>query len=349
MSNDLLFFKMHNPTGMINQLMCVELAVGLKHETKRTTIINFISTSGESLNNFRLPIFTPNKEYNPQRKNFCSENQYPSIFDLIEYPKDIILIDENIEKFPQEDIEISGMMENYYYSNTDEIKEKEILFAEGRNKLFFEPEKNIHLKNTLGWYSRFFFDRSKELDLELSKIVFKKEYQDFANLVADSLEDFQGIHLRLTDHRKKMFRVNEESYYAALDLLQQKELPIVICTDEPRDLMVQKNLYRTILLDEYIIKNFSKEFKSLPFTDEIAFGLVCMLIMEKTKYFIGTSGSTYSAYIQRKRNQNNLPMPWEFLDKPNKEFSGPYSWNGYSLNGMQKMFWREWPESKLIY
>lgn len=347
--NNLLFFKMHNPTGMINQLMSVELAVGLSYETKRQLIMNYISTSGEHLNNFRIPIFTPNKEFNPQRVDFCSQNQYPSIFDLIDIPENIILIDENIEKFPQEDCSYSNIMTDYYYSNEEEPTELELYFADGRCRLVLEDNKNIHLKNTLGWYSRFFFNRSSGLDIQLSKIKFKKEYLDFADMVSKSIGEFQGVHVRLTDHRKKMHEVNFKNYSSGLDELMVNDLPIVVCTDEPSDKMIQDNLYRTILLDEYIINNFADDFKKLTFSDEIAFGLVCMLVMEKSKYFIGTSGSTYTAYIQRKRNQNNLSMPWEFFDKPDKSFSGPYSWNGYNLTPIQKMFWREWKESKLIF
>jgi hypothetical protein len=69
--------------------------------------------------------------------------------------------------------------------------------------------------------------------------------------------------------------------------------------------------------------------------------------MHKTKYFIGTSGSTYTAYIHRKRLQSGLKENFEFFDKPNKTFSGPYSWNNYDLEQGKKMWWREWKESLL--
>ncbi len=347
--NDLLFFKMHNPTGMINQVMSVELAVGLAHETNRSIIMNYISNSGDRLNSFRVPIYTPNQLYNPQRSNFCSTDQFPSIFDLLDVPVDMILIDEDINKFPQEHLSYSNIMTDYYYSNSDVVSDNELSFAEGRTKLFLEEGKNVHLKNTLGWYSRFFFNRSQALDLQLSKVKFKKEYQDFADMVAESLGDFQGIHLRLSDHRKVMFEAKEITYIEGLNSLEKNGLPIVICTDEPSDPMVQNNKYRTILLDEYIVNEFGNQFKQLTFSDEITFGLISMLVMEKSKYFIGTSGSTYTAYIQRKRNQQSLSMPWEFLDNPNKSHSGPYSWNNYDLDQMKKMFWREWDESKLNY
>jgi len=347
--NDLLFFKMHNPTGMINQVMSVELAVGLAHETTRQIVMNYISSSGDTLNAVRVPVYAPSLQCNPQREGFCSTNRLPSIFDLLDIPTSMILIDEDIQRFPQEDVCYSNVITDYYYSSADHVSEQELHFAEGRKRLHFEDGKNVHLKNTLGWYSRFFFNRSPQLDLELSKVRFKQEYLDFADLVVNSLGDFQGIHLRLSDHRVKMFETLEHEYAQALDRLEDNGLPIIICTDEPRDSMVQENLQRVTLLDEYVVSEFAEEFRRLPYNDEIVFGLVCMLVMERARYFIGTSGSTYSAYIQRRRNQQGMSMPWEFLDNPEQDATGPYSWNGYQLNAVQKMFWREWPESRLSY
>ena len=231
-----------------------------------------------------------------------------------------------------------------YFSKEDFISDKEIQFAEGRSRL--DLNKTLHIKNTLGWYSRFFFNRSPELDRKLSTVKFKKEYQDFADMVSNSIGEFQGGHIRLSDHLD-MFNTTQEMFENGLEKLEQNKLPIFISTCDPNNKMIQGNKHRFTLLDEYIVNNFRKEFLNLKFKDEVVFGLVCNLIMQKTKHFIGTSGSTYSGYIQRKRNQNMLLEDWSFWDEPSKKFDGPFSWNNYNLDNSRKMWWREWEESKL--
>ncbi len=345
MQKNKIFFQLWNPTGMINQVMSLELAVGLAHETKKETIVHYVSNNINKKNGIDIgPIYTPSSFYNPQRKNFTDSLQFPNLIDILDWETDLILINEKIEKFPQEVNLIDSMMRNVYFSNESNITNDELSFAEKRTRISFD--ENIHIKHTLGWYSRFFYNRSKELDLALSKVKFKQEYYDFSNMIVKSLGDFSGGHLRLSDHIK-MFNTTQEMFENGLDILEQKNLPIVISTDEPSHHIITDNHNRFILLDQYIVNNFSKEFKELRFRDEVIFGLICNLVMHKSKNFIGTSGSTYTGYIQRIRNQNCLDMAWKFWDNPNQNFSGPFSWNNYSLSNDNKMWWREWPESKL--
>jgi hypothetical protein len=340
-----LFFQLHNPTGMINQVMSLELAVGLSHETKKETIVHYISNQGDNLYNFKtVPIYTPSRWYNEQRKGFTDNDQFPHISDILEWDADITLIDEKISKFPQEELVIDSLITEGYFSKEDTISADEEQFAEGRQRL--DVTKNLHLKNTLGWYSRFFFNRSQSLDQCLSSVKFKKEYFDFAEMICKSIGEFQGGHIRLSDHLH-MFNTTQEMFEAGLAELEQNRLPIVISTCDPNNAMIQKNKHRFILLDEYIVNNFSKEFLSLKFKDEVVFGLICNIVMQKAKYFIGTSGSTYTAYIQRQRNQNNEIENWSFWDKPSDYYDGPFSWNNYNLENGRKMWWREWRESKL--
>lgn len=348
MKKDKIFFQLYNPTGMINQVMSLELAVGLAHETNRQLIIHYLSNNGDNSHNFnKVPIFSPSRFYNDQRKGFTDENQFPHLTDILEWEFiDAILIDEKIPYFPQEDVCYEHILGDNYYSRADDISNLELSFAEGRSKLIFPHGKNVHLKFTLGWYSRFFFERSKELDACLNSVRFKKEYYDLADLIADSLGKFQGAHLRLSDH-VNMFNTTQIMFEDGLSELEKNGLPIVISTDQPTHEMVVQNKSRFILLDEYIINNFGNEFQQLKFKDEVVFGLICNLVMHKAKEFIGTSGSTYTGYIQRKRNQNGLNEKWSFFDKPEHTVSGPYSWTNYPLENGQKMWWREWPESKL--
>jgi hypothetical protein len=339
-----LFFQLYNPTGLINQVMSLELVSGLAYEMNVPAIVHYAKytadTSLYSTNS--IPIFTPSRFYNKQREGFTNENQFPHLLDLLEFDQNLIFINEKINSFPQEEFVIDDILNNFYYSNKESVSDDEILFAEGRQRL--PLDKTLHLKLTLGWYSRFFYNRSPGLDKVISTVKFKKEYVDLANKIYYSIGHFQGMHLRLSDH-VKMFSTTQEMFEGWLDKFGQNNLPIVVTTCEPGHKMVQDNKHRFILLDEYIVNNFKDEFMALPFQDEVVFGLICNLIMHNATNFVGTSGSTYTAYIHRNRNQKGIET-WDFFDNPPKAIGEPYSWNNYPLDNGKKMWWREWPESK---
>lgn len=340
---------MWNPTSMINQVMCMEIAAGIQTVSKLPVLMHYVASEGDDLNRTkenRKPMYTPSLFHNQGRLDFTNQNQSAHISDILDWEADITLIDHKIDSFPQENLSISNLTEKYYYANPEsDLTEDETMFAEGRSRINLSA--GMHLRQTLGWYSVFFYNRDSNLDSALSNVRFKKEYTDLADLIVNSLGDFQGGHLRLSDHSERMFDTKQTMLENSLFKMEGNNLPIIISTCEPSHRMVQHNKKRFILLDEYIVNNFKKEFKELTVQDEIVFGLISNLVMQKSKYFIGTSGSTYTGYIQRKRNQNGLEENWDFFDEPKYEQTGPYSWNGSPLNMMQKNFWREWRESKL--
>jgi hypothetical protein len=343
MSNK-IFFQLYNPTGMINQVMSLELAVGLAHETKKDLIVHYVSNTGDDLYNSRtVPIFTPSRWHNEQRKDFTNPDQFPHLLDLMNFNENLTFIDTKIDFFKQEEFVIDDTLNGYYYSTENEISENESLFAEGRQRI--PLDKNVHLKKTLGWYSRFFYNRSPELDNALKSVRFKDVYVDLAKKISNSLGSFQGMHLRLSDHIK-MFNTTQDMFESWLSIYENNGLPIVVSTCEPGNKMIQDNKHRFILLDEYIVNNFRDDFMSLPFQDEVVFGLICNLVLHDSVNFVGTSGSTYSGYIHRVRNQRGVET-WDFFDNPPKATALPYSWNGYPLDNGRKMWWREWKESKL--
>jgi len=337
------FFQLYNPTGLMNQVMSLELAVGLSHELKKTAIIHFAQYTADPklYQTNSIPIFTPSRFFNKQREGFTDPNQFPHLLDLVDFDSDLVVIDQKIDSFKQEEIVIDDIMNNFYYSNESKILEDEKIFAEGRQRL--PLDKTLHLKLTLGWYSRFFYNRSPELNQKISSVKFKKEYVDLANKIYYSIGHFQGMHLRLSDH-VKMFNTTQEMFEQWLNKFGQNNLPIVVTTCEPGHKMVQDNKHRFILLDEYIVNNFRDEFMALPFQDEVVFGLICNLVMHNATNFVGTSGSTYTAYIHRNRNKKGIET-WDFFDNPTKAVGLPYSWNGYPIENGRKMWWREWPES----
>ena len=61
------------------------------------------------------------------------------------------------------------------------------------------------------------------------------------------------------------------------------------------------------------------------------FGLICNLVLHDSVNFVGKSGTTYTSYIQRNRNQKEIET-WDFFDNPPKAIAEPYSWNNYPLD-----------------
>ena len=325
--------------------MSLELATGLSNELNIPAIVHYAQYKADPnlYNTNSIAIFTPSRFYNKQREGFTNSEQFPHLLDLLDFDADLIFIDDKIDSFKQEQFVIDNLLNNYYYSNKPSISDDEIAFAEGRQRL--PLDKTLHIKRTLGWYCRFFYNRSPELNKAISSVKFKKEYTDLAKKISASLGNFQGMHLRLSDH-VNMFETTQEMFEGWLNNFEQNNLPIVVSTCEPGHKMVQDNKHRFILLDEYIINNFAEDFKALPFQDEVVFGLICNLVLHDSTNFVGTSGSTYSAYIHRVRNQKGIET-WEFFDNPPIAVGQPYSWNGHQLDNTRKMWWREWPESKV--
>lgn len=340
-----LFFQLYNPTGLINQVMSLELAAGLSNELNVPVIIHYGKYMADTnlFDTNSTAIFTPSTLYNQQREWFINSGQSPHLLDLLDFEQNLIFINEKIDSFPQEEFVIDDMINGFYYSNSHTVSDDEIAFAEGRQRL--PLDKTLHIKRTLGWYCRFFYNKSPELNKAISSVKFKKEYTDLAKKISVSLGNFQGMHLRLSDH-VNMFETTQEMFEGWLNNFEQNNLPIVVSTCEPGHKMVQDNRHRFILLDEYIINNFADDFKALPFQDEVVFGLICNLVLHDSVNFVGTSGSTYSAYIHRSRNQKDIET-WDFFDNPPKPEGTPYSWNGYPLDNTRKMWWREWKESKI--
>jgi hypothetical protein len=178
------------------------------------------------------------------------------------------------------------------------------------------------------------------LDEAIGSIKFKQEYWTFANKVASYIGEFNGIHLRLGDHRQN-YDVSEKEFDEAISMLSSKK--VVVLTDEvDSPMLLGKNI---TLLDDIIVDNFSEDFKMLPNRSEVAYGLVCALIMTYSNDFIGTLGSTYSNYIYRERlQQKNIRFKYMGVDE--EPHGHPFSWNTKTLEGYGSIS-REWPESKL--
>ena len=254
------------------------------------------------------------------------------------------MIDDKIDNFTNEDIRIENLMEYYSVNNLNTL-ENEDSFSEGRKRLNLDEHRNIHLRKTLGYYSRFFFDRNAELDRSISSVRFKPEYYELAGKIASSIGMFSGAHFRLADH-KAMFDPNNSILDSGISKINTG-LPIVMCTDEPNSELIKNSSYQYIMLDEYILSNFYKEFRDFRFKEEVSFGIINNLVMHHSQDFIGSPGSTYTGYIHRGINQKR-DIQWKIFGEDDHSAAGPYSWNGYnSKDSLTKQWWREWKESRL--
>ena len=76
-----IFFELWN-AGLFNQVLSLELAVGLAHETKRPLVVHFFSHNLEK----NIYISTPSTRCNDQRNNFTdrSFSNNPHLLDLID-------------------------------------------------------------------------------------------------------------------------------------------------------------------------------------------------------------------------------------------------------------------------
>lgn len=342
MSN--IFYQLYQPCGMFNQMTSIELAVGLANIYKKQLVIHNISNPpNPDYDNARVSIYSANYRYN-DRDGLVDTNVFPNISDLVDWENKEcnVLINDIVDSFTNQDIKINNLMQ-YYVSNNN-IEDQE--FSEGRSLLLIEENQNIHLSKTLGYYSRFFANRTKSLDLSLSSVRFKSEYYELAETIAKSIGNFNGAHFRLTDH-KQMFDANTNILDEGISKLHNQYLPLVMCTDHSNNTIIQKSDYNYIFLDQYILDNFYKEFRSFKFKEEVSFGILNNLVMHYSQDFIGSPGSTYTGYIHRALNQKR-DIQWKIFGENPYTQNGKYSWNGYeNKDSLTKQWWREWKESRL--
>lgn len=341
-----IFYQLYQPCGLFNQITSLETAIGLASRYKKQLVFHNINNPPNAdYGGARVPIYSANYKYN-SRSNLIDSNVFPSIADLLDWEnKDChILIDDKIDNFTNEDMRIENLMEYYSVNNLNTL-ENEDYFSEGRKRLNLNEHRNIHLRKTLGYYSRFFFDRNEELDRSISSVKFKPEYYELAEKIASSIGMFSGAHFRLTDH-KAMFDPNNSVLDSGISKINTG-LPIVMCTDEPNSELIKNSSYQYIMLDEYILNNFYKEFRDFRFKEEVSFGIINNLVMHYSQDFIGSPGSTYTGYIHRGINQKR-DIQWKIFGEDDHVANGPYSWNGYnSKDSLTKQWWREWKESRL--
>jgi len=341
-----IFYQLYQPCGLFNQITSLEIAVGISSRYKKQLVFHNISNPPNGdYNGARVPIYSANYKYN-NRSHLIDSNIFPNISDLLDWENKEcnILIDDIVNTFTHEDLRVENLMMFYSPSSKKYLKEEES-FSENRERLLLDDYNNIHLRKTLGYYSRFFFDRDSSLDRSLASVRFKPEYYQLAQKIAQSIGAFNGAHFRLTDH-KGMFDPDNNILDSGISQINNG-LPIVMCTDQSDSELISQSAYDYLLLDKYILDNFYKEFREFRFKEEVSFGILNNLVMHYSQDFIGSPGSTYTGYIHRGLNQKK-DIQWRIFGEEEHVQDGPYSWNGYkNKDSATKQWWREWKESRL--
>jgi hypothetical protein len=341
--NKKIYWQLHE-AGLINQVMSVEIGAGVSFMEKSP--IHFYGIN-----------FNNNKKIHPsgiipdERRKLYVGSETPKIFDLLDIPNDIKYSfgpDSNVSKEEKSScLELNDILK-YYYKCADGPNEKE--FSDGRVAIPLRSNSNINfVKFAFGFYSRFFFNRPKELDCFFSRLTFKKPYLDLAENIANNLGKFRGMHIRLTDHADK-YDHSPENLSKSQDHFKDKSLNLIISTDD-KHTIIEKTSIKGQFIDDIITHKYSREFMALPHHDEVVFGLMSLLTMSYAEEFVGTPGSTFSNYIHRLRINRGLDDNF-YCIKAGKHFdddkqNGPFSWNGNRNHTNTKSWWQEWKECKL--
>jgi len=325
-----LFIKLHG-TGLINQLMAIELAAGISSEGLYKPVVHNLLQDKNS------PIH--NKHVNNRIRRSLLSSVAPKITDLIDYDKNIEIV------FADNDLSLGheNVFGPQYYSGTLlEKSSKELEFSCSRININTINDQDIYLTYGNLWYSSFFFNRTQTINKAIQSVKFKEQYLLLAEKIAKSLGDFNGAHIRLTDHAFWKNPISSGQIDKMLDLLDNKNL--VIATDDFESDIIKNISKPNIILDKYIEDNFMDEFKLLEFFDETVFGMIVNLVMHHSKDFVASQGSTYSGYIQRHVNQNNKNYVWKIIGEDDLHTGEHYSFSNYPNNDLISWY-REWPES----
>lgn len=364
-------------SGLCNEIMSVELAVGLAHLTGRTLV--YYGSAGEE----RQLIPAPNQQYvsPPARRDIVDQERHPTILDLL---KDVPVPSMSYPEFRSETegrapatVDSGVRLVNAVFVADPAAVRAPALdaFAEGRTIFADCDEEVLHIKETnLGYYSRLFFEPDPSVYAALAGVVAKKPYRDLAATVCGALGAFNGIHVRLNDFRKFLpFRGGDYPREILKNL--SANLPadrlLVISTDETDNKEffepITRHFRRHVFVDEFIVGEFADAFRALPFSDEVAVALLSNLVLQQSHEFLGTPGSTFSGVIQREvakvwaaRDRHSLPHAFKFIYRGGATVDvpfadglyletkpGPYSWNrlDWSMEPETKSWYREWPEA----
>ncbi len=378
MSNDRPRFLLYKDyqSGLSNQVMSTELAVGLAHATGRTLVLygTWDSRGGPR------PIMGGHSWHVPaERAGIIDNRRVPTILDLID---DLPVPRLDYRAFLEiaRDRALSrfecpfALFDTTFIDRLGPSQDIEA-FSAGRFALTDPVEDVFHLfRSNLGYFSRIFYNPSPELTEKIAAVRLRDPYRALARAAAETVKPFNALHVRLADFRKamdvaKIFPDDAEYGRVIANTLREHFSPahlLLICTDEPwsKEIFdpIRKNFPRCMMVDSLLTERFADAFKALPFRDEVTFAAICQAILFEAEDFVGTPRSTFSGLIHRavhaRPTLRSKPFKFTFSGFADGAAAfdrgvyvecedGPYSWNRVRMpvSDGQKSWVREWPES----
>lgn len=270
----------------------------------------------------------------------------PILLDLIDYNLPNVSFYDN-DYFLKDRLNSNIIQSQISYLNAQPDNNlNESFFSNNRIRAELHENKENIFTMTLNWYSRFFMNRTNDIDYAISTVKFKDPYVKLAKKIAQSLGSFNGAHVRVMEDHFQYYTFNNNKINAGLNFIDNS-LPIFISVDDFNNPILNNIDKDFFYIHEIILNDFYEDFKDLPYSNRVVLGLISSLVMSMANDFVGTPLSTYTAFIHQERHRNNLPsfkfFPGEFDNINNNDT--PFSWNRYSSNHYS--WQRDWEECYL--
>jgi len=308
-----LIWKLHTG-GMCNQFMSMEIAIGISKWTKRDL---FIVDPIKSIN---LGSYT---HHSPDDMTTFDMFDYPGKYEVLDSFDDINEMEGSKTYYSQDISNSVACVDKEYY-------EPDIGFhpnSAGRPLTFKDnftdnivvnlPIENLERQqDTISDYRRFFYGDTDKLFDYIRKTKIKSPYTKLAKKIAKDLGTFNAVHMRLGDwtnfaYRAKGLRITDHDRMEWLNSKIKKykidQEKLVICSNVRRvDTHILNHIRKeypsSIILEQFITMNYIKELNNLPNYNEVILGLISNIVCWYAKSFWGCTGSTYTNFIDRHRN-----------------------------------------------
>ena len=221
--------------------------------------------------------------------------------------------------------------------------------------------------NPLSLYSyAFYLDAGESLFPLMTALRPRKVYRTLAQSLAERLGQFDALHLRLGDFLDWSLTPRAEQVSAGeilrnLEAIIPPDAPLVVLSDDP-DHPLLADLLRHFPRAR-VFERWLEAMGRLPGFDRpltgAEMGLVAQMVAARSRHFVGTMCSTFTALIHRARGArvfmfayNMFPHVFELADCVMREgpaSGGAFSWQRLSFKApfpRQYFSWfREWPEA----
>lgn len=342
-------FILYSYNGLGNQICSLQLAAGLSAYLNDKELSLVYPSNKKQKWSIQDP-----QDYQVNTKDWdvFLKKDNPSLLDLLDYS-----FRDNVTVFAEDtcignrlDCVIHHCQRSFFSASEGSVEDKAV-FLKSKQEIVLDEDKNNIFTYTLSWYSNFFFGRTADMDKEISKIVFKKEYVDLADRISKDLGPYNGAHIRIMRDHHNAFRFTKESLLEGFTSYNSPELPVVVSIDDWNHPLFLTNSTPKVAIHELILTDYYESFKSLEYQNRVVLALISLLVMVRASEFVGTPYSTFTSYIQQQRVQNDTET-WKFFPGTNFNIYDPnhkpYSW--LSTPYKHSLSWdREWQECKLKY